>query len=117
MVYDKDCIFAKIIAREIPANIVYETNTILAFEDINPKAPTHILIIPKFEVATINDLEPEHAQVLGEMILAAKEIAIEQGISENGYRLVFNTLEDAGQEVYHIHMHMLAGRRMTWPPG
>ncbi len=117
MVYDKEGIFAKIIAKEIPADIVYETDSVLAFEDINPKAPIHILIIPKLEVATINDLEPEHAEIMGKMLLAAKDIAIEQGISENGYRLVFNTLEDAGQEVFHIHMHLLAGRRMTWPPG
>jgi histidine triad (HIT) family protein len=117
MEYDKNGVFAKIIRREIPANIVYETDDVLAFDDINPKAPVHVLIIPKLEVATVNDFEDGHKNVIGEMFLAAKQIAKDKGIEESGYRLVVNTLDDAGQEVYHVHMHMLGGRRMTWPPG
>jgi histidine triad (HIT) family protein len=117
MEYDKNGVFAKIIRKEIPANIVYESDTVLAFDDINPKAPVHVLIIPKSEVPTVNDLNSDHKDIIGDMVLAAKEIAKEKGVDESGYRLVFNTLDDAGQEVYHVHMHMLGGRRMTWPPG
>ncbi len=117
MEYDKDGIFAKIIRKEIPANIVFETDNVLAFEDINPKAPVHILIVPKTEVATVNDFEDNDAQVIGEMVLAAKQIAKDQGVDQSGYRLVINTLEDAGQEIFHVHMHLFGGRRMTWPPG
>lgn len=117
MEYDNNGVFAKIIRREIPANIIYETDTVLAFDDINPKAPVHVLIIPKAEIPTINEVETEHAQILGDMMVAAKKIAADKGVSQSGYRLVFNTLDDAGQEVYHIHMHLLGGRRMTWPPG
>lgn len=117
MQYDPDGIFAKIIRREIKANIVYETDTILAFDDINPMAPVHILIVPKAELATVNDFGPEHAQLIGEMVLAAKQIAREKGIDQRGYRLVFNTLDDAGQEISHVHLHLLGGRLMKWPPG
>jgi len=117
MQYDDNGIFAKIIRKEIPANIVYETENVLAFDDISPKAPVHVLIIPKVKVTTVNELEANHTQVIGEMILAAKQIAKDKGVDQSGYRLVFNTLDDAGQEVYHLHMHMLGGRRMTWPPG
>lgn len=117
MEYDKDGIFAKIIRKEIPANIVFESDSVLAFEDINPKAPVHILIVPKTDVATVNDFEDNDAQVIGEMVLAAKQIAKDQGVDQSGYRLVINTLEDAGQEIFHVHMHLFGGRRMTWPPG
>lgn len=117
MEYDKNGVFAKIIRREIPANIIFETDSVLAFDDINPKAPVHVLIIPKTEIPTVNDAEADQAAALGELFLAAKQIAKEKGIAESGYRLVVNTLDDAGQEVYHIHMHLLGGRRMTWPPG
>jgi histidine triad (HIT) family protein len=117
MPYDENGIFAKIIRKEIPAKIVHETDTVLAFEDINPKAPAHILIVPKLAVETVNDLQAEHAHIIGEMVLAARDIAAELGVSEKGYRLVINTNADAGQEIFHLHMHMFAGRKMTWPPG
>lgn len=117
MKYDSDGIFAKIIRREIPADIVYESDNVMAFADINPKAPVHILIVPKLEVPTVNDFTAEHAQVIGEMVLAAQQIAKDKGIDQSGYRLVFNTLEDGGQEIYHVHMHLMGGRRLKWPPG
>lgn len=110
-------LFMKIIQREIPADIVYETERVLAFRDINPQAPTHILIIPKTHIRTINDLEPEHAESVGELFLAAKAIAAQQGLAEDGYRVVMNCGESAGQSVFHIHLHLLGGRALGWPPG
>jgi histidine triad (HIT) family protein len=113
-----ETIFSKIIKREIPADIVYENENVLAFRDINPQAPVHILIIPKLEIATIREIQgTEHANLLGEMYDAANEIANNEGISEDGFRLVFNCGDNGGQEVYHIHMHLLGGRKMKWPPG
>lgn len=112
-----DDLFLKIIRREIPADIVYENDSVLAFRDIDPQAPTHILIIPKRRVPTINDLTAADAGMIGEMVLAARDIAKQEGVSENGYRLVFNCNRDGGQSVYHIHLHLLGGRRLTWPPG
>ncbi len=112
-----DDLFLKIINREIPAEIVYETDDVLAFRDINAQAPVHILIIPKQRIPTINDLEQEHAGLVGKLILAAAEIAGEQGLSEDGYRVVMNCNKAGGQMVYHIHLHLLGGRQMTWPPG
>ena len=112
-----DELFLKIINREIPAEIVYETDEILAFRDINPQAPLHVLIIPKQKISTLNDLEPEHAELIGKLILTAAEIAREQGLSEEGYRVVMNCNKAGGQMVYHIHLHLLGGRQMTWPPG
>ena len=111
-------IFTKIINREIPADIVYETDTVLAFRDINPQAPVHVLIIPKKEIAKVTDIKgKEHALLLGDMYDAANKIAKDEGIAESGFRIVFNCGDDGGQEVYHIHMHLLGGRKMTWPPG
>jgi histidine triad (HIT) family protein len=110
-------LFQKIISREIPADIVYETPEILAFRDINPQAPVHILIIPKEHIETTDDLVPSHENLAGKLLLAATEIARSEGISEKGYRLVMNCKEDGGQMVYHIHMHLLGGRQMHWPPG
>jgi len=111
-------IFSKIINKEIPANIIYETENILAFKDINPQAPVHILIIPKIEIAKVSDLNGiKHAGLLGEMIDAANKIAKDLNIAEDGFRLVFNCGENGGQEVYHLHLHLLGGRRMNWPPG
>lgn len=110
-------IFSKIIAKEIPADIIFEDDDILAFRDINPQAPQHILIIPKKEIPTINDVENSDAELVGKLILCAKEIAKELGISEKGYRLVFNCNSDAGQDVFHIHLHLLGGRKFSWPPG
>lgn len=113
-----DTIFSKIINREIAADIVYETDNVLAFRDINPQAPTHILIIPKEEIPTVREIKgSEHAQLLGEMFDAANKIAEVEGISKEGFRLVFNCDKAAGQEVFHLHMHLLGGRQMQWPPG
>lgn len=113
-----ETIFSKIIRKEIPADIVYESENILAFRDINPKAPTHILIIPKFEIPSIREINgAEHASLLGEMYDAANIIAKSEGISQDGFRIVFNCGDNGGQEVYHIHMHLLGGRKMQWPPG
>ena len=110
-------IFKKIINKEIPATIVYEDNDVIAFKDINPVAPTHILIIPKAEIPTFNDIEEEHQMLLGGLLLAAKKIAANQNLSKNGYRLVINCNDDGGQTVYHLHMHIIGGRKLTWPPG
>lgn len=110
-------LFEKIIVREIPADIVYETDEVIAFRDIDPKAPTHILIVPKKPIATINDLSEQDSYLIGKITLAAKEIAKQEKIEENGYRLVFNCNKDGGQSVYHIHCHLLGGRQMEWPPG
>lgn len=102
---------------EIPANIVFEDDDILAFRDINPQAPTHLLLIPKRHIATINDTHSQDEQLLGKLILQAKILAQNEGFSEEGYRLVFNVNSGGGQEVYHIHLHLLGGRSMHWPPG
>jgi histidine triad (HIT) family protein len=111
-------IFSKIINKEIPADIVYESESILAFKDIKPQAPVHILIIPKIEIPKVTDINgSEHASLLGEMIDAANNIAKDMGISDDGFRLVFNSGENGGQEVYHLHLHLLGGRKMNWPPG
>jgi histidine triad (HIT) family protein len=115
--YDKNNIFAKIMRGEIPSNKVLETDHVYAFEDINPQAPIHILIIPKEEVATVNDFGEEHKDLIGEIFLAAQKIAKDKGIAEDGYRLVFNCNRHGGQEVYHVHLHLLGGRPMKWPPG
>lgn len=110
-------IFGKIIRKEIPAKIIYEDEDVLAFEDIQPQAPVHILVIPKKEIPTLNDLKSEDAELMGRLLLAAQKIAKEQGFAEQGYRTVFNCNEDGGQTVNHIHLHLLAGRSLTWPPG
>jgi histidine triad (HIT) family protein len=111
-------IFSKIINREIPADIVYETDNVLAFKDIKPQAPVHILIIPKIEIAKVTDIKgKEHSALLGEMFDTANKLAKDLGIAENGFRLVLNCGNDGGQEVYHLHMHLLGGRHMHWPPG
>jgi histidine triad (HIT) family protein len=112
-----DDLFLKIINREIPADIVYETNEILAFRDINPQAPVHILIIPKEQIETINDLEAEHAEMVGKLFLVAAELAASEGIADEGYRVAMNCNQNGGQAVYHIHLHLLGGRQMSWPPG
>jgi len=110
-------LFTKIINKEIPAEIIYEDNDILAFNDINPQAPVHVLIIPKKEIKTINDIEVEDKEILGKIFLVAKKIAKKLKIDETGYRTVFNCNEDGGQSVYHIHLHLLGGRKLNWPPG
>ena len=112
-----DCLFCKIRDGEIPSEIVYENEHVLAFNDINPVAPVHILIIPKIHISTLNDLEKDHTQTMGELFLAAKAIASKEGLSDSGYRTVFNCNKDAQQTVFHIHLHLIGGRKMTWPPG
>ncbi len=109
-------IFAKIIAREIPADIVYEDDLCLAFRDISPKAPTHILIIPKKPIVSLADLTPEDETIVGRCVIVASQVAKQQNL-DNGYRLVVNCGNDGGQEVPHLHFHLLGGRKMTWPPG
>jgi len=112
-----DCLFCKIISREIRGSIVYEDARVLAFNDINPQAPTHVLVVPKRHIASLNELTPEDDQVIGELARRAAAIAKERGISEGGYRTVFNTNRDGGQTVFHVHLHLLGGRSMHWPPG
>ncbi|HET6632372.1 MAG TPA: histidine triad nucleotide-binding protein [Rhodanobacteraceae bacterium] len=112
-----DTIFNKIIRREIPADIVYEDERVLGFRDVNPQAPVHVLFIPKRPLATLDEAGPEDAALLGELLLAAAGYARQQGLAERGYRCVFNCNEDGGQTVFHIHLHLLAGRPMHWPPG
>ena len=112
-----DCLFCKIVEKEIPSDIIFETDTLMAFKDINPQAPHHILIIPKNHITTVNDLDERDSELIGELVLAAKDLAKELEIAEPGYRLLFNCNADGGQDVFHIHLHLLGGRKMTWPPG
>lgn len=112
-----DTIFSKIIRREIPADIVYENDEVLAFRDLNPQAPVHVLFIPKEPLATLNDATPADAELLGKLLLAARDYAKQEGFAEQGYRTVINCNEDGGQTVYHLHVHLLGGRRLHWPPG
>lgn len=112
-----DCLFCKMVAGEIQPDTVYENEHVLAFRDINPQAPTHVLIIPKQHVSTINDLQPEHTDLVGQLYLAAAKIAKSEGFAEPGYRVVMNCNEAAGQSVFHIHLHLLGGRQFSWPAG
>jgi histidine triad (HIT) family protein len=111
------CLFCKIVSRDIPAKIIYEDDRLLAFEDINPQAPLHALLIPKTHIASLNDLTPEQDAIVGEMTRRAAALAKERGYAERGFRTVFNTNRDAGQTVFHIHLHVLGGRSFHWPPG
>jgi histidine triad (HIT) family protein len=110
-------LFLKIISREIPADIVYEDDDVLAFRDVNPQAPLHVLIIPKVHIRTINDIQPQNAELFGKLFLAARDIAAQQGVAEDGYRVVMNCNSAAGQTVFHVHLHLLGGRQLGWPPG
>lgn len=112
-----DTIFGKIIRNEIPANIVYEDDLCLAFSDVNPQAPTHILVIPKQPIAKLSDATPADKELLGHLLLTVKNIADQVGLTEDGYRVVINTGNNGGQTVFHLHMHLLGGRAMEWPPG
>lgn len=112
-----DCLFCRIIAGKLPSDRVLETQDLVAFRDIDPKAPVHVLVVPRRHVATLNDLVPEDAELIGKLVLAAREIAQRENIAAPGYRVVMNCNAGAGQTVFHIHLHLLGGRPMTWPPG
>ncbi|MCW8883181.1 MAG: histidine triad nucleotide-binding protein [Sedimenticola sp.] len=112
-----ECLFCKMIAGDIPADVVYQDDDVLAFRDINPQAPVHVLIIPKRHISTLNDLASDDAALIGKLSLAAAKIAVQEGIAESGYRTLINTNREGGQVVFHIHMHLMGGRRMLWPPG
>jgi histidine triad (HIT) family protein len=109
-------VFSQIINRELPADIVYEDDLCIVIRDINPQAPVHVLIIPKKEIVSIATVTPEDKEILGHLLVKAREVAEMLGVAEKGFRLVINTNEDSGQSVFHLHIHLLAGRRMGWPP-
>jgi histidine triad (HIT) family protein len=111
------CLFCRIIDREIPASVVFEDERLIAFNDINPQASTHVLIVPKRHIASLDELQPKDDVLVGEMVRRAAAIAAERGIAAGGYRTVFNTNRDAGQTVFHIHLHLIGGRTLAWPPG
>lgn len=113
----EDCLFCKIIAGDIPSNKVYSDDDVYAFHDISPAAPTHILVIPKKHISAVNDANAEDQGLLGRLLLRANEIAEQQGLTEDGFRYVINTGDNGGQTVSHLHLHLLGGRRMSWPPG
>src|SRR4051812_11203522 len=117
MTQPNETIFSKILRREIPATVVYETESVLAFRDVNPGAPTHILVIPKKPIVDISTAGPEDAQILGELMLAAAEVARREGIEKTGYRVVTNIGPHASQSVLHLHLHVIGGRQLGWPPG
>jgi histidine triad (HIT) family protein len=112
-----DCLFCKIVSGEIKADVVYEDDQVLAFRDTNPQAPTHVLVVPKRHIATLNDLSAADAELVGRLYLAAQQVARDEGIDAAGYRTVINCNAQAGQTVFHIHLHLLGGRAMGWPPG
>lgn len=112
-----DCLFCKLIAGDIPATVLYEDEDVIAFEDIMPQAPVHFLVIPKKHISTLNDLTDEDAFVVGKLAIIASKVAKEKGVAEDGYRVVMNCNKNGGQTVYHIHMHVLADRPLSWPPG
>jgi histidine triad (HIT) family protein len=112
-----DCLFCSIADKSIPSDIVYEDEQVIAFRDVSPQAPTHILVIPKQHIATINDMDISQGHLIGHMIYTAKSIAKQEELSDDGFRLVMNCNESGGQTVFHIHLHLLGGRTMTWPPG
>jgi histidine triad (HIT) family protein len=114
---DSSCLFCRIAAREIPADVVRESEGVVAFRDVNPQAPTHILLIPKEHVTSVAELSDHHAEVLAEIMQAAAHLARADGIADSGWRLVTNVGPDAGQTVFHLHFHLLGGRAMGWPPG
>lgn len=111
------CLFCKIISGEVPASKVYEDDAVVAFTDINPQAPMHVLVVPREHVATLNDLDAAHDALVGQLVRRGAALAAARGYAAGGYRTVFNCNADAGQTVFHIHLHVLGGRKMTWPPG
>ncbi len=112
-----DCLFCKIVAKEIPADVIFEDDRVLAFKDINPAAPHHILVIPKKHIASLDKLDPEDRDLAGYLLEVVAKLARELGVAKPGYRTVINTNHEAGQQVYHIHLHLIAGRPLSWPPG
>ena len=112
-----DCLFCKMVAGEIKPDVVYEDDAVLAFRDINPQAPTHVLVIPKQHISTINDIQAEQTELIGSLYLGVKRVAELEGIAADGYRTVMNCNAAAGQTVFHIHLHLLGGRNLNWPPG
>ncbi|MFZ5560855.1 MAG: histidine triad nucleotide-binding protein [Pseudomonadota bacterium] len=112
-----ECIFCKVAKKEIPAKVVFENERVIAFHDLFPQAPTHVLVIPREHIDTLNQVAPGQTALLGELVTTATHIAKELGIDENGYRVVMNCNADGGQSVYHIHLHLLGGRHLGWPPG
>jgi histidine triad (HIT) family protein len=114
---EQDCLFCKIVNGELSADVVYENDSLVAFRDIDPKAPTHILLIPRRHISTMNDLTDGDETLAGELFLAAARIAADEGLADDGYRVVMNCNAAAGQSVFHIHLHLMGGRTMTWPPG
>ena len=112
-----ECLFCRIVRKEIPASVVYDDDDVLVFNDINAQAPLHALVIPKRHIATLNDLSPEDDAVVGQLVRRGAAVAAEKGYAARGFRTVFNTNAEAGQTVFHIHLHVLAGRGLTWPPG
>lgn len=112
-----DCLFCKIIQGQIPAKLVHQDELCIGFADINPQAPLHVLFVPKRHVATLNDATVEDRELLGHLMFCASKVAREKGFSDSGFRVVMNTSRDAGQTVFHVHLHLLAGRQLTWPPG
>jgi histidine triad (HIT) family protein len=112
-----DCLFCKIVEKEIPARIVHEDDRILAFEDIDPQAPTHLLLIPKKHIPTLNDLTPTDEELMGKLFTTAAKLARERGVADRGWRAVVNVNRDAHQLVFHVHLHLMAGRAFQWPPG
>jgi histidine triad (HIT) family protein len=114
---DPGCLFCQIVRRERPAKILFETDQLLAFDDVRPQAPAHVLVIPKDHIASLNDAPDGSEKLLGEVLFAARRVAHEMGIDGTGYRIVLNTGPDSGQAVFHIHFHVLGGRHLHWPPG
>lgn len=114
---ETETIFSKIIERKIPADIIYEDEKALAFTDVNPQAPIHFLVIPKKKIPALADTTEEDSALLGHLLIVARKLAAEKGLDADGYRVVINNGEKAGQTVFHLHLHVLGGRRMTWPPG
>jgi histidine triad (HIT) family protein len=112
-----DCLFCRLVRKEIPASVIYEDERVLVFSDINPQAPLHALVVPKRHIPTLNDLSADDDSIVGEMVRRAAAIARDKGYGDRGFRTVFNTNAEAGQTVFHIHLHLLAGRGLTWPPG
>jgi histidine triad (HIT) family protein len=117
MTADPECIFCRIVSKEIPANLVYQDEQVTAFRDLNPQAPTHVLLVPNQHIANTEALEPQHDAVVGAVMRAARTIARTAGVAESGYRLVVNTGRDANNTVAHLHVHLLGGRALGWPPG